>query len=108
MTLILTSNAVLVCLRDLKQSEAYIHIPGYSITPTELAAQVSAYITSSAASGWANLGAVIGGLKNSPETRWASPLEVKNAVETAFLEKFGTKTAAPPKGKVRCPFPLSI
>lgn len=78
---------------------------GFSITPTELAAQVSAFITSSAASGWANLGAVIGGLKSSPELRWANPLEVKNAVETAFVEKFGPKTAAPAKGKVRplCP-----
>ncbi|TCD70441.1 hypothetical protein EIP91_003522 [Steccherinum ochraceum] len=72
---------------------------GFSITPTELASQVSTYIASSAASGWANLGAVISGLRNSSETRWANPLEVKNAVEAAFLEKFGAKEAAKPKGK---------
>ncbi|KAH8106027.1 glutaminyl-tRNA synthetase [Cristinia sonorae] len=72
---------------------------GFSITPTELAAQVSAYITSSAASGWANLGAIIGGLKNSAELRWANPLDVKNAVEAAFTDKFGAKETAKPKAK---------
>ena len=73
---------------------------GFSITPAELASQVAAFITSSAASGWSNLGVVIGGLKNSPELRWANPLEVKNAVEAAFTERFGEKTTAQPKSKV--------
>lgn len=73
---------------------------GFTITPAEIAAAVSNYITTAAVTGWANLGAVIGGLKTSPELRWASPLDVKNAVETAFTEKFGTKEAAKPKGKV--------
>ncbi|CAL1701119.1 unnamed protein product [Somion occarium] len=72
---------------------------GFTITPADIAAQVSSYISSAAVSGWANLGAVIGGLKNSPELRWANPLEVKNAVETAFTERFGTKETAKSKGK---------
>ncbi|CAL1701118.1 unnamed protein product [Somion occarium] len=71
----------------------------FTITPADIAAQVSSYISSAAVSGWANLGAVIGGLKNSPELRWANPLEVKNAVETAFTERFGTKETAKSKGK---------
>ncbi|KAK7695754.1 hypothetical protein QCA50_000391 [Cerrena zonata] len=72
---------------------------GFTITPSEIAAQVSNYLTSAAVTGWANLGVVIGGLKTSPELRWASPLDVKNAVEAAFTEKFGAKEAAKPKGK---------
>lgn len=57
------------------------------------------YVASSALAGWNNLGQAIGGLK-STDLRWASPLELKNAVEAAFLEKFGAKEAAKPKGKV--------
>lgn len=72
---------------------------GFSISPTELAAQVKDYIASSTASGWANLGAVIGSLK-STDLRWASPLDLKNAVEAAFTDEFGAKEAAKPKGKV--------
>lgn len=72
---------------------------GFSISATELAAKVKDYVTSSTATGWANLGAVIGALKNT-DLRWASPLELKNAVEAAFTESFGTKEAAKPKGKV--------
>jgi len=50
--------------------------------------------------GWANLGATISGLKNSPELRWANPLEVKNRVERVFTDTFGTKGQAKPQGKV--------
>ncbi len=78
---------------------------GFSITPPEIAAHVSNYIVSSAVSGWANLGATLGGLRNTPELRWANPLEVKNAVEAAFAERFVAKETAKPKGKVlRIPF----
>ena len=72
---------------------------GYSITAAELAAQVREFVASSAATGWANLGAIIGGLKGT-DLRWAHPLELKNAVEAEFLERFGEKVAAAPKGKV--------
>ena len=74
-------------------------LKGYSVTASELAVQVREYIASSAATGWANLGAVIGGLK-STDLRWAHPLELKNAVEAEFVERFGEKAAAAPKGKV--------
>ena len=73
---------------------------GFSITAEELAAQVAEFVTSSAATGWDKLGATIGALKNT-DLRWANPLELKNAVETAFTSKFGVKEAAKPKGKVR-------
>ncbi|KAG5648904.1 hypothetical protein DXG03_000253 [Asterophora parasitica] len=72
---------------------------GFSITPTELHEKVTGYFKSNVVTGWANLGAVLGALKSSPELRWASPLEVKNAVEKVFLETFGAKETAKPKGK---------
>jgi len=39
-------------------------------------------------------------VKGTPELRWASPLEVKNAVERAFTKTFGAKETAKSKGKV--------
>ncbi|KAF8076578.1 glutamine-tRNA ligase [Lyophyllum atratum] len=72
---------------------------GFSITPTELHDRVTEHIASNAVTGWANLGVVMTALKTTPELRWASPLEVKNAVETCFTEMFGAKGAAKPKGK---------
>ena len=37
---------------------------------------------------------MIGGLKNTPDLRWASPLELKNTVEKAFVDTFGSKEEA--------------
>ncbi|KAI0663222.1 glutaminyl-tRNA synthetase [Cubamyces menziesii] len=71
---------------------------GFSITAEELVNRVKEYVASSAYSGWNNLGAAIGGLKGT-DLRWANPLELKNAVENAFTEKFGAKEASKPKGK---------
>ncbi|CCM05577.1 uncharacterized protein FIBRA_07804 [Fibroporia radiculosa] len=71
---------------------------GFTITAEQLSARVVEYVASSAASGWSNLGAIIGSLK-STELRWANPLDLKNAVERAFTEKFGPKEAAKGKGK---------
>ncbi|PCH41482.1 glutaminyl-tRNA synthetase [Wolfiporia cocos MD-104 SS10] len=71
---------------------------GFSITAEELAAQVTNYLAFSAVTGWANLGATIGVLKNT-DLRWANPLELKNAVERVFTEKFGAKETGKPKGK---------
>jgi len=42
----------------------------------------------------------LSGVKGTPELRWASPLQIKNAVENAFVEKFGVKETAKPKEKV--------
>lgn len=75
------------------------YLLAFSITPEQLAKHVSDYLSSAAVTGWANLGATLGALKGT-ELRWANPLELKNAVESAFLEKFGPKETAKPKGKV--------
>lgn len=76
---------------------------GFTITADGLSDAVSKYLSSSADAilGWTNLGAAITGLKSLPDLRWASPLDLKNAVEKAFSEKFGAKEAAKPKAKVR-------
>ena len=78
---------------------SYWIIPGFSVTAEELLARVKEYVSASTFTGWNNLGAAIGGLK-STELRWANALELKKAVEQSFLEKFGPKEAAKPKGKV--------
>ena len=67
---------------------------GFNITPEELYARATSYISSNAISGWSNLSAVIGGLKNTPDLRWASPLDLKNTVERAFVDTFGSKEEA--------------
>ncbi|TFK55454.1 glutamine-tRNA ligase [Heliocybe sulcata] len=72
---------------------------GYSITPEELYAKVTEYVSSSAVSAWNNLGSAIGSLKGTSELRWANPLELKATVERAFVEKLGPKEAA--KGKAK-------
>ncbi|KAJ3987488.1 glutamine-tRNA ligase [Lentinula detonsa] len=72
---------------------------GFSISPEQILDHVTSYIKASAVSGWASLGLTISGVKAIPELRWASPLEVKNAVEQAFVGSFGPKQSAPAKGK---------
>jgi len=67
---------------------------GFSITPEELYARTTAYIVANAISGWSSLSSVIGGLKNTPDLRWANPLELKNAVEKVFVDTFGSKEQA--------------
>ncbi|KAK1231817.1 Glutaminyl-tRNA synthetase [Marasmius sp. AFHP31] len=72
---------------------------GYSISPEELLSQVSDYITSTSVSGWDKLGQTISGVKSVPTLRWANPLEIKNAVENAFVTTFGPKETSKPKAK---------
>lgn len=76
---------------------------GFSITPEALFNAVSEYVNSSAVTGWANMGAAITALRNTPALRWANPLEVKKAVESTLADRFGAKEAAKPKSKVRLP-----
>lgn len=101
----LTKNAASVC--NFFRTRALYHdynsrCPlGFSISAEELYEQVTNYITANAVTGWSNLSSVITGVRKTPELRWASPLELKNAVERGFSEKFGAKEAAKPKGKVR-------
>ena len=80
---------------------------GFSITAEQLAARVKEYVTSSAYTGWSNLGAAIGGLKGT-DLRWANALELKNAVESAFIEKFGAKQSGKPAPKVRDTPPFGL
>ncbi|KAF8914170.1 tRNA synthetases class I, catalytic domain-containing protein [Gymnopilus junonius] len=72
---------------------------GFTMSPEELYRHVEGYVTSNNIAGWASLGPVISALKNTPELRWASPLEVKTTVDKMFLDKFGPKEAAKPKAK---------
>ncbi|TEB35799.1 glutaminyl-tRNA synthetase [Coprinellus micaceus] len=73
---------------------------GFSIEPAQIVAHVKTYLTSNpSVTSWANLGATISGVKSTAEVRWASPVEIKNAVEKVFLETFGPKQAVQPKSK---------
>ncbi|KAF8897714.1 glutamine-tRNA ligase [Infundibulicybe gibba] len=72
---------------------------GFSITPEEVYQHITSYITTNAITGWANLGPVISAVKGTAELRWVNPLEVKNAVDKIFLDKFGPKETAKPKAK---------
>jgi glutaminyl-tRNA synthetase len=72
---------------------------GFSVTPDELYARVTDYVASNTVTGWANFSTVVNGVKGTPELRWANPLELKNAVEKAFTERFGAKDVAKSKGK---------
>ena len=63
-------------------------------------ALVEAHVASNDIAGWTSLGPVVSALKNSPELRWAAPLDVKNAVDKAFIAKFGPKESAKSKTKV--------
>lgn len=94
-------SAVLVRLpTDLQAALSYPSV-GFSITPEEIVSKASDYLSTNAAAGWNNLGAVISSLRTTPDLRWASPVEVKNAVEKIFLQTFGPREAAKAKAKVR-------
>jgi glutaminyl-tRNA synthetase len=53
------------------------------------------------------MGAAITALRNTPGLRWANPLEIKNAVESALTVRFGAKGEAKPKGKVSLAAPCT-
>ena len=55
-------------------------------------------MSSKAPVNWSALSGAIGDLK-ATDLRWASPLDVKNAVEKAFTDAFGSKEEA--EAKVR-------
>lgn len=74
---------------------------GFSVSPEELESQIDTYIMSVNVTGWASLGSVISATKNTPELRWANPLDIKKTVDKVFLNRFGAKESAKPKGKVR-------
>lgn len=76
---------------------------GFTITAAQLEDHVKQYVDANNASNWSYLGVVIGGVKNIPSLRWANPLDIKNAVERVFTEKFGPKEGAKPKAKKEIP-----
>jgi glutaminyl-tRNA synthetase len=98
----LTRSVVSVCYSHSKpNTHRLIHDLGFSIEPAQIVAHVKTYLTSNpSVTSWANLGATISGVKSAAEVRWASPVEIKNAVEKVFLETFGPKQAVQPKSKV--------
>jgi glutaminyl-tRNA synthetase len=53
------------------------------------------------------MGAAITTLKNTAGLRWANPLEIKKAVESALTVRFGAKGEAKPKGKVSLATPCA-
>lgn len=71
---------------------------GIELSLSDIATRVSDYMSSKAPASWSALSGAIGDLK-STDLRWASPLDVKNAVEKAFTDVFGSKEEA--KAKVR-------
>lgn len=72
---------------------------GFAVTAAQLEEHVKQYMDANNTSTWSHLGVVIGGVKNIPALRWANPLDIKNAVERVFIEKFGPKEGAKPKPK---------
>ncbi|KAF8917880.1 tRNA synthetases class I, catalytic domain-containing protein [Mucidula mucida] len=76
---------------------------GFTITPEELGEKVSSYLSTTAVAGWNNLGAVISSIRLTPDLRWASAVDVKNAVEQIFVSKFGPKESAKGKPKKETP-----
>ncbi|KAF8165525.1 glutamine-tRNA ligase [Crassisporium funariophilum] len=71
----------------------------FTISPEKLYSLVETHVTANDVAGWASLGPVVSALKNTPELRWANPLEVKNTVDKVFIAKFGPKESAKPKAK---------
>ncbi|QRV72629.1 glutamyl-tRNA synthetase [Ceratobasidium sp. AG-Ba] len=69
---------------------------GIELSLSDIAARVTNYMASKAPAGWSALSGAIGDLK-STDLRWASPLDVKNVVEKAFTDAFGTKEEAKAK-----------
>ncbi|KAF8760316.1 Glutaminyl-tRNA synthetase, non-specific RNA binding region part 1 [Rhizoctonia solani] len=69
---------------------------GIEFSLSDIAERVNAYMSSKAPASWSALSGAIGDLK-SAELRWASPLDVKNAVEKAFTDLFGSKEEAKAK-----------
>ncbi|KAK0206347.1 glutamine-tRNA ligase [Desarmillaria ectypa] len=72
---------------------------GFSISPEDVYDKVSSYIKDNIVTGWNSLGSVISAIRSTPELRWATPVEVKNAAEKVFTETFGPKDNSKGKGK---------
>ncbi|KDQ20591.1 hypothetical protein BOTBODRAFT_40718 [Botryobasidium botryosum FD-172 SS1] len=72
---------------------------GVNLSPEEVYALVSDYVSSASVEGWSALSSVLGNIKSTNPLRWASTLEIKNSVERVFNETWGPKEASKPKAK---------
>lgn len=65
------------------------------MTAEQIAVKVKDYMTENASAlaetTWANLASAMSQLKIVEDIRWASPLDIKKSLESAFTEAYGTK-----------------
>lgn len=65
------------------------------MTAEQVASHVKDYMTQQASTlaetTWANLSSAMASLKLVEDLRWASPVEIKKSLESAFTASFGTK-----------------
>lgn len=73
---------------------------GIELTPEEIYTIFRSLVNAQRIEGWSALQAVISAAKNATKLRWAPPLDVKNAADRVFTEKFGPKETGKPKAKV--------
>lgn len=76
---------------------------GIELTPEEVYAIFLSLLSVQPVEGWSALPNVINAAKAATKLRWASPLDVKNAADRVFTEKFGPRETSKPKPKV-CDF----
>ncbi|PWN90706.1 glutaminyl-tRNA synthetase [Acaromyces ingoldii] len=76
---------------------------GAVVTPEQARAVVDEHLEKDASiEGWTSLATLMGKAKADPRLRWASSLDVKNAVEQGLEAKFGPKSkAAAPAAKAK-------
>lgn len=81
---------------------------GVVVSKEECFEIASKYIASSPAiSDWSSLSKALGSVRSSPELKWAAPIDIKEAVEQAFVARFGPKPTAPARGAKAAPAPAA-
>ena len=80
---------------------------GVELSPEEILTIFKSLVDTQRIEGWSALQGVITAAKTATRLRWAPPLDVKNAADRVFTEKFGPKEAQKPKPKVGLP-PSSV
>jgi hypothetical protein len=74
---------------------------GVNLSNEEIEALVESHFNDQSPDSWAAIMGFISSAKGTPGLRWASPLEVKLAVEKLFTAKFGAKEAGGAKSKTK-------
>ncbi|KAF9520716.1 hypothetical protein BS47DRAFT_1374626 [Hydnum rufescens UP504] len=72
---------------------------GIELTPGEVYAVFQSLLSVQPVEGWSALPNVINAAKAATKLRWASPLDVKNAADRVFTEKFGPRDTSKTKAK---------